>query len=79
MVLGSQDETFHSEYEHIIHSYSCQSHQKFLSLGEKLNDDCSQENIVRDVLLLKRNKAAFLKDLILQFKINGGPQSKGKW
>lgn len=43
---GLQDETFHSGYEYITHSYSCQSHQKFLSLGEKLNDDCSQENIV---------------------------------
>lgn len=29
-------------------------------------------------MLLKRNKEAFLKDLILQLKINGEPQSKGK-
>lgn len=47
----------------------CQSHKTFLPSGEKLNADCSQENtlprVLGDVLLLKRNKEALLKDLII--------------
>lgn len=80
---GSRDETPHLGWEctgqagpQLLESKTS------LLLRDKWNDGCSQENtlphVLRDALLLNRNKDASLEDWVTQLKTQRGHQKPGK-